>query len=218
VTKVFSSFAGRIRRTKVAVVAICAVVAGLWWALDVFPVTPDFLREVNVVNSPRRVKKKIEIQDIVKSEPAKVEMPDPAVSQRPNLDTLKPQMSSALRGFGEGSGGFGGDFSEDGGVGREAKAAVENAAIERLAKVVKKVDPRFPQNAREKNISGSVLIEVSVSSGGQPVKLRVLDSQPPGVFDSSAVEALRAWVFEPAMNRGQPVASTVMQRLRFDLE
>ncbi len=215
---VFTNFKAQFKRPVVGLCLAVGLIASLWLLFDVFPVTPDFLREKYSAQIAKPKRKPIEIQDIVKAEPPKATKPLESTSQRPNLDSLKPQVSSALKGFGEGSGGFGGDFSESGGLGRQANAAVDKAAIERLAKVVKQVDPRFPQSAREKNISGFVLVEVSVSSGGQPARIRILESQPPGVFDSAAMEALRSWVFEPAMSRGQPVASTVVQRVRFDLE
>lgn len=196
---------------------VLAVGIGLWVAFDVTPVTPDFLKEKPFPKALTKKRKPIEIEDIQKPQPKAP--PAQEVPQRiANLDQLRPQVSSALKGFGEGSGEFGGDFSESGGQGAKAGAAVDKAGIERLAKALKKVDPRFPQSAREKNISGFVVVEVQVSSAGLPVKVRVLESEPPGIFDASALEALRSWVFEPAMIRGQPVASNVVQRVRFDLE
>jgi len=203
------------RLTIVAIVLFCGVT--VWLALGVNPVTPDFLKEKPLPKTVSKKRKPIEIQDVQK--PAPKVSATQAVPQRiANLDQLRPQVSSALKGFGEGSGSFGGDFSESGGQGAKAGAAVEKAGVERLAKAIKKVDPRFPHSAREKNVSGFVVVEVQVSTSGQPVKIRVLESQPPGIFDASALDAMRSWVFEPAMIRGQPVASNVVQRVRFDLE
>ncbi|MDZ4081771.1 MAG: TonB family protein [Bdellovibrionales bacterium] len=192
-------------------------VIAIWVAVDVSPVTPDFLKEKPFPKAISKKRQPIEIEDVQKPAP-KVPSAQEVPQRIANLDQLRPQVTSALKGFGEGSGEFGGDFSESGGQGAKAGAAVDKAGIERLAKALKKVDPRFPQSAREKNVSGFVVVEVQVSSSGLPVKVRVLESEPPGVFDASAVEALRSWVFEPAMLRGQPVASNVVQRVRFDLE
>lgn len=196
---------------------LLAVGISLWVAFDVTPVTPDFLKEKPFPKKLTKKRTPIEIEDVQKPLPKAPSLQE--VPQRiANLDQLRPQVSSALKGFGEGSGEFGGHFSESGGQGAKAGAAVDKAGIERLAKALKKVDPRFPQSAREKNVSGFVVVEVQVSSAGLPVKVRVLESEPPGIFDASALEALRSWVFEPAMIRGQPVASNVVQRVRFDLE
>ena len=62
------------------------------------------------------------------------------------------------------------------------------------------------------------MLKVSVSSSGQAAKIHVLESQPPGIFDTAALDAVRNWVFEPAFEGGQPVASTILQRVRFDLQ
>jgi protein TonB len=191
--------------------------AALWVALDVTPETPDFLKEKPFQKAISKKRKPIDIEEIAKPAPkANDQLAAPRAI--PNLDMLRPQVSSALKGFGEGSGGFGGDFDEAGGQVGKASAAVDKAGIERLAKAIKKVEPRFPQSAREKNVSGFVVVEVQVSTAGQPVKVRIVESQPAGVFDASAIEAMQSWVFEPAMVRGQPVASQVIQRVRFDLE
>ncbi|MBN8541456.1 MAG: TonB family protein [Deltaproteobacteria bacterium] len=192
-------------------------IAALWIALDVNPVTPGFLKEKPFLKAASKKKKPIEIEEVHKPAP-KVQEQLAAPRSIANLSQLRPQVSSALKGFGEGSGGFGGDFDEAGGQGGTASAAVDKAGIERLAKVIKRVEPRFPQGAREKNVSGFVVVEVQVSTAGQPVRVRVVESQPSGVFDASAIEAMQSWVFEPAMVRGQPVASQVVQRVRFDLE
>lgn len=204
--------------TFIGIGAGVLTLAALWVALDVNPETPGFLKEKPFQKSTSKKRKPIEIEEIVK--PAQ-KTSDQLVAPRvvANLNLLRPQVSSALKGFGEGSGGFGGDFDEAGGgqVGK-ASAAVDKAGIERLAKAIKKVEPRFPQSAREKNVSGFVVVEVQVSTAGQPVKVRIVESQPAGVFDASAIEAMQSWIFEPAMVRGQPVASQVIQRVRFDLE
>lgn len=210
----------RVRLGIGATVCVSAISIGLalWLVFDIAPVTPDFLKEKPYPKAAKKKRKPIEIDDILKPAPPKAPAASDSARAVANLDQLQPRVSSALKGFGEGGGEFGGDFDENGGQGAKAGAAIEKAGIERLAKAIKKIDPHFPPFAREKNVSGFVVVEVQVSTSGQPVKIRVLESQPPGVFDASALEAMRSWVFEPAMNRGQPVASNVIQRVRFDLE
>ena len=72
--------------------------------------------------------------------------------------------------------------------------------------------------AREKNLSGFVVIEVLVGTSGQVERSRIISADPPWVFESSALDSVKQWRFEPAVASGQAVASWVTQKIRFDLE
>ena len=78
--------------------------------------------------------------------------------------------------------------------------------------------PRFPAAAQRAGISGSVMVAVDVDERGRVKDARVVRSQPQGVFDQAALEAVRTWRFAPARNSAGSVASTVRQTLRFALE
>jgi protein TonB len=48
-------------------------------------------------------------------------------------------------------------------------------------------------------------------------KVKVLESQPAGVFDEVAVSGVQTWKFEPASYKGENVRVWAKQRVRFDL-
>jgi TonB family protein len=80
--------------------------------------------------------------------------------------------------------------------------------VDRVARVVTKVAPKgIPADALTR-----VLIEVTIDSTGRVRNARVLDSTP---YAAQVLEAVRAWVFSPAVKRGRPVVSSL--KLQIDL-
>lgn len=65
-----------------------------------------------------------------------------------------------------------------------------------LARVVDRPLPVYPPVAVRANISGSTLIEVTVSEEGRVLASRVLRPMPFGI-DAAAMEAARKWTFKP---------------------
>lgn len=81
-----------------------------------------------------------------------------------------------------------------------------------------RVAPSYPVRARAKNITGYVTLSLLVGSDGSVRDVRVLEAEPPGVFDSAAIEAVQGWSFEPATYEGRTVSVRARQTLRFELE
>jgi TonB family protein len=63
-----------------------------------------------------------------------------------------------------------------------------------------------------------VTIAIQVDGQGAILAVRIVDSDPAGVFDDAAIESVRAWRFEPATRDGVPVTTWVRQTIRFTLE
>lgn len=76
----------------------------------------------------------------------------------------------------------------------------------------------YPPSARAKGITGAVTLSILVTNTGEVRDVRVLSSEPPGVFDDAALKSVEGWKFQPAQYQGAPVAVRVEQTLRFDLE
>jgi len=83
------------------------------------------------------------------------------------------------------------------------------------AKIVKRVTPVAPPNipARTK---GYVVVKFSIGTNGRVSNLEVVDSQPAGVFDDAAQDAVRRWTYEPRKENGVAVESTAKAKLVFD--
>ena len=77
--------------------------------------------------------------------------------------------------------------------------------------------PEYPSKARERGIEGHVVLKIKVSERGEVEQVRVVESEPLGVFDMVAVNAINNWTFDPAKYQGKPVAVSVSQRIPFRL-
>jgi len=77
--------------------------------------------------------------------------------------------------------------------------------------------PSYPPNAVRARQEGWVEIEFTVAADGSVRNARVVDSQPARVFDREAIRAVQQATFEPRLERGQPVSTTLRRRIQFSL-
>lgn len=77
--------------------------------------------------------------------------------------------------------------------------------------------PEYPDRALNDRIGGSVTVEYVVDKKGYTKNVHVVESTPQGIFDRSAVDAIRRWRYRPAQYNGQPVEVPVRTRIRFEL-
>jgi len=66
------------------------------------------------------------------------------------------------------------------------------------------VPPAYPESARAKRLSGTVVVEFVIDTTGKVGTVRVLKSSPP--FDEPAMRAVRQWRFKPTVLYGWPVS------------
>ena len=57
--------------------------------------------------------------------------------------------------------------------------------------------PRYPAEAARRNQSGEVRMEITVGTDGTVTAARVVDANPPRVFDREALAAVKKWKFAP---------------------
>ena len=57
--------------------------------------------------------------------------------------------------------------------------------------------PTYPRNAIRLGREGYVMIEFDVDTDGSVLDPYVLESEPTGVFERSAIKAVRKWLFSP---------------------
>ena len=71
-----------------------------------------------------------------------------------------------------------------------------------------KVQPMYPEEARVARVEGMVILELSLSTEGLVCDIDVLREEPEGLgFAASSIEAVEQWMYEPATQNGEPVAS-----------
>ncbi len=80
------------------------------------------------------------------------------------------------------------------------------------------VPPEYPPGAREHGISGWVDVQFTVQADGALNEVTVTAAQPAGVFEQSALEAVRHWRYQPLVKDGVPVAQRARVRVRFAVQ
>lgn len=83
-------------------------------------------------------------------------------------------------------------------------------------KLIKKVDPVYPEDARKEGIEGAVIIEATTDIYGRVVKTKVLRSVPE--LDEAAMDAVKQWIYEPIIIKGEPNGVIFTVTLTFKLK
>ena len=74
----------------------------------------------------------------------------------------------------------------------------------------------FPMAACEQRITGRVALEVDTDATGKVLKARILEAEPAGMFDETALAIAHGSKLSPAWRDGQPMAATALLTLLFD--
>jgi protein TonB len=82
-----------------------------------------------------------------------------------------------------------------------------------------RVDPQYPIRAEERGIEGWVELEFTIGETGAVIAARVLNAKPKGIFDRSALRAIKRWKYNPKVEDGVAMEQPgVTVRLVFNLQ
>lgn len=87
--------------------------------------------------------------------------------------------------------------------------------VEELPEAITKVPPEYPDIARQANVDGTVLMQVLVGKDGRVKDAKVMKSV--AMLDAAAMQAVRQWIFKPALSNNKPVAVWVAVPMKFTL-
>ncbi len=134
---------------------------------------------------------------------------------RPNVDlsSMLPGLSFGLPGFDDSDlGDLAGGLLDDG-----RDLVMSDDAVDQPPRPLAQMPIPYPARAKAQGVTGYVMLSVLIGPTGQVEQVRVLESQPSGVFDDAAIAGVQRWRFEPASYRGESVRVWARQRVRFDL-
>ncbi|WP_428309686.1 energy transducer TonB [Hydrocarboniphaga sp.] len=63
--------------------------------------------------------------------------------------------------------------------------------------------PQYPKQLAMKGVQGCVVVTFQIRADGRGDLYRIIDSQPAGVFDAVALQALAQWKFDPMQPAGR---------------
>ena len=138
---------------------------------------------------------------------------DPEAPKKPDADT-EQDLSRLLNA--SKSGGIGGlavnlpDINIDIDVGGSIQIARELTPLVRIP-------PNYPERALIKCTEGFVLIRFVVTETGSVADPEIIQSEPPGMFDRSAVRSVLRWKFQPQLVDGKPTSVMTYTRVNFEM-
>jgi protein TonB len=82
-----------------------------------------------------------------------------------------------------------------------------------------RIDPDYPNRAMNRGIEGWVLVQFTITPAGTVKDQKVVDAQPKGYFEESALKAIGRWRYNPKVEGGVAVERRGIQVvLHFNLE
>lgn len=109
------------------------------------------------------------------------------------------------------------DIGADAGLGDRNIEAEVSVEVDQDPRVLRKVDPKYPDAAKRANREAVVFVEFTVDVDGRATDIKVVDPKGFG-FDEAAIEAIKKWRFTPAKKDGVSVPKRVRQPIRFNLD
>ena len=83
-------------------------------------------------------------------------------------------------------------------------------------KLIKEVKPIYPEDARQKRVEGTVILEATTDIYGRVQRVEVLRSIP--LLDQAAIDAVCQWIYEPEIIEGKPRGIIFTVTVTFKLE
>jgi TonB family protein len=84
--------------------------------------------------------------------------------------------------------------------------------------MIRTAKPEYPSAARERGVGGWVDVLFTVRVDGTTTDVSVSGAEPAGIFEQSAMAAVRRWKYEPVRRGGRAVEQRARVRIRFAIE
>lgn len=82
-------------------------------------------------------------------------------------------------------------------------------------RLLRQARPEYPHDAFTRKIEGVVVVEILIDDTGRVARTRIVQSVP--VLDAAALDAVRQWIFLPAVRHGRPVPTVAIAPVRFTI-
>lgn len=188
-------------------------------ALRAVPLTPPVVKKIAVTQKP--VVKKPDVTKVKKdakkvtppvqavAKPAfKKAAPIPPVAHNPKLATVS-NVSPTAGVTSQPSGNIG-----TGGTAATAKKAhAGNEEVPLVETPLVRIEPIYPRMARNQGITGSVVVEFTITATGEVENIQIIKADPEDIFEEATEQALTQWQFEP-----RTTARRARQTIRFNLK
>lgn len=153
----------------------------------------------------------------------KKKKPKPKVTRKKKVKRTKPKvappnLAGAMSGSSFGLGAF--EFlaeGADGLLGNTTNVIMTEDTVDEVPRASYRPPLKYPDYARKRGINGQVTLKLLVDATGAVEEVKLLASNPEGLFDQVAMDSVRQWQFDPATYKGSPVKVWVKQKISFNL-
>ena len=80
-----------------------------------------------------------------------------------------------------------------------------------------RIPAEYPRRALQDEIEGYVILRFTVTETGAVADPEVVRADPPGVFERSALRAVRRWKYQPQVRNGKAARVAAMAKVNFEL-
>ncbi len=84
------------------------------------------------------------------------------------------------------------------------------------SKLIRKVDPVYPEPAKRARVSGNVIVQVTVNEAGDVSDAQVVNGHP--LLNDAAIAAVRQWKYNPTLLDGNPISVVTTVTVIFALK
>lgn len=97
------------------------------------------------------------------------------------------------------------------------KRAIKAEGDVKPPRLIEKVDPVYPEEARKEHVEGIVILEATTDEEGNVARVKVLKSKDP-LLNEAAIDAVSQWKYEPFYIKGKPHGLVFTVTVRFKLK
>lgn len=201
-----------IARYAISFLAALIIVFGLFWVMQYLIATAD--RSLDKSDTARLVDfVRVERDESVERKKPKPDKPPepeqpPPEPPPPSMDNVDPSAEAmGVR-----------DVPVDTNVDMDSSGFGLSPSDGEYLPIVK-VQPNYPRRALSRGIEGYVIVEFTVTRQGTTKDVRVVEANPSGVFDRSAMQAAEKFKYKPRVIDGQAIeVPGVQNKITFEIE
>jgi TonB family protein len=86
-----------------------------------------------------------------------------------------------------------------------------------VPKLIKKVNPIYPEEAKKALVQGVVVLEVTTDEEGNVAKIAVLNSES-SLLNQASIDAVKQWKYKPKLSKGNPIRVAFNVTITFRLK
>ncbi len=104
------------------------------------------------------------------------------------------------------------------GSGQDALPAFTDAVgFDEAPVVLSRVEPQYPELAREARVTGTIQMRVLICKNGLIYDIKVVPGRTVPMLEAAAISSVEKWRFKPARANGLPVAAWTVVDVKFEL-